>query len=86
MTKPAVLRALEDEDLRTRLREAEKELFNLRFQLATGRLDNVGRISTVKREIARLLTLMDERGAATHVTPSRGLARLGVPPKDLEEQ
>jgi hypothetical protein len=49
-------------------------------------LDNVGRISTVKREIARLLTLMDERGAATHVTPSRGLARLGVPPKDLEEQ
>jgi large subunit ribosomal protein L29 len=85
MTKPSVLRALDDEDLRTRLREAEKELFNLRFQLATGRLDNVGRITTVKREIARLLTLMDERGTQAHLKPTRGLARLGVRARGVEE-
>ena len=41
--------------------EARRELFNLRFQLATGRLDNIARIPEVRREIARLLTLQGER-------------------------
>ena len=52
MTKISELRALEDADLEVRLEESKKELFNLRFQLATGRLDNVTRIQTVRREIA----------------------------------
>ena len=61
MTKAAELRELDDDELETQLDEARKELFNLRFQLATGRLDNVTRIRTVRREIARLLTLQRER-------------------------
>jgi large subunit ribosomal protein L29 len=61
MTKVSELRQLADPDLETKLTEARKELFNLRFQLATGRLDNIARIAAVRREIARLLTLQGER-------------------------
>ena len=61
MTKVAELRELADTDLETKLIEARRELFNLRFQLATGRLDNIARIPEVRREIARLLTLQGER-------------------------
>ena len=64
MAKIAELRELGDQDLDQRLTDAQRELFNLRFQLATGRLDNVARISTVKREIARVRTLQTERAAA----------------------
>jgi large subunit ribosomal protein L29 len=63
MTKATELRLLDPADLETRLAEARKELFNLRFQLATGRLDNITRIQQVRREIARLLTLESERAA-----------------------
>lgn len=63
MTKPAELRLLAETDRAQRLDEARKELFNLRFQLATGRLDNVSRIAVVRREIARLLTLEREESA-----------------------
>jgi large subunit ribosomal protein L29 len=61
VTKAAELRELADNDLETKLVEARRELFNLRFQLATGRLDNIARIPEVRREIARLLTLQGER-------------------------
>jgi len=61
MTKAAELRELDDTDLSERLVEARKELFNLRFQLATGRLDNISRIGTVRKEIARIITLATER-------------------------
>jgi large subunit ribosomal protein L29 len=61
MNKVAELRELADTDLETKLIEARRELFNLRFQLATGRLDNIARIPQVRREIARLLTLQRER-------------------------
>lgn len=64
MTKIAELRELADTDLQTKLDEARKELFNLRFQLATGRLDNIARIAAVRKEIARLLTLQGERERA----------------------
>jgi large subunit ribosomal protein L29 len=64
MTKTAELRELSDEELVQHLEEAKTELFNLRFQLATGRLDNVARIETLRREIARLLTLQGERERA----------------------
>lgn len=60
MTKAAELREHDIHELNQRLEEARKELFNLRFQLATGRLDNIARIATVRREIARLLTVVHE--------------------------
>ncbi|MBM4602950.1 50S ribosomal protein L29, partial [Rhodococcus hoagii] len=54
-TSPAAeLRELTDEELVTKLREAKEELFNLRFQMATGQLDNNRRLRTVRHEIARI--------------------------------
>ncbi len=55
------LRELNDTELSHRLGEAKEELFNLRFQNATGQLDNVSRISIVRRDIARIETLLRER-------------------------
>ncbi len=55
------LRELDDSELLQELDDYRRELFNLRFQLATGRLDNVSRIREVKREIARIMTLFTER-------------------------
>jgi large subunit ribosomal protein L29 len=55
------LRELTDEELIERLREAKEELFNLRFQMATGQLDNNRRLRTVRREIARVYTVLRER-------------------------
>lgn len=57
----AELRELNDEELVERLRESKEELFNLRFQMATGQLDNNRRLRTVRREIARVYTVMRER-------------------------
>ena len=59
--KAAELRNLSDEELRGKLRELQEELFNLRFQLATGQIENVGRIRTVRRDIARLKTVQQQR-------------------------
>jgi large subunit ribosomal protein L29 len=55
------LRELADEDLMTRLRDYKEELFNLRFQVATGQLDNNRRLQKVRRDIARIYTVMRER-------------------------
>ncbi|MHB8340414.1 MAG: 50S ribosomal protein L29 [Mycobacteriales bacterium] len=55
------LRVLADEELVSRLREAKAELFNLRFQVATGQLDNNRRLQKVRRDIARIYTVMRER-------------------------
>ena len=60
-TNTAELRELHDDELDTRLREAKEELFNLRFQVATGQLDNNRRLQTVRRDIARIYTIMRER-------------------------
>ena len=57
----AELRGLGEEELVTRLKEAKEELFNLRFQAATGQLENHGRLRQVRREIARIYTIMRER-------------------------
>ena len=56
-------------DLEARLREAKEELFNLRFQVATGQLDNNRRLQTVRRDIARIYTVMRERELGIRVTP-----------------
>jgi large subunit ribosomal protein L29 len=55
------LRELTDEELTDKLRESKEELFNLRFQMATGQLDNNRRLRTVRREIARIYTVLNER-------------------------
>jgi large subunit ribosomal protein L29 len=60
-TSAVELRALEDEELLTRLREAKEELFNLRFQAATGQLESHGRLNAVRKDIARIYTIMRER-------------------------
>ena len=64
MTKAAAeLRELNDTELEHRLGEAKEELFNLRFQSATGALENSARLKLAKREIARILTVRYEREA-----------------------
>ena len=55
------LRDLADEELIERLESDKEELFNLRFQLATGQIDNPMRIKQVRHEIARILTIVRER-------------------------
>jgi large subunit ribosomal protein L29 len=55
------LRDLSDEELVRRLAESRENLFNLRFQMATGALENTARIGLAKRDIARILTLQAER-------------------------
>jgi large subunit ribosomal protein L29 len=57
----APLRSLQDEELVTKLREAKEELFNLRFQAATGQLESHGRLKAVRKDIARIYTIMRER-------------------------
>ena len=59
--KAAEIRNLSGEDLQTKLKEARAELFNLRFQMATGQLDNTARIKQVKKDIARIQTEMRDR-------------------------
>jgi large subunit ribosomal protein L29 len=71
----AELRELSEEELITKLREAKAELFNLRVQSATGQLDNNRRLPVIRREIARIYTIMRERelglsAAPTEVTAS----------------
>nr|WSX50291.1 50S ribosomal protein L29 [Streptomyces sp. NBC_00974] len=60
-TKASELRELGNEELVGKLREAKEELFKLRFQAATGQLENNGRLRSVRKDIARIYTLMHER-------------------------
>ena len=56
-----LLRELGADELLLRLRESKEELFNLRFQMATGQMDNNRRLRTVRHDIARIYTVMRER-------------------------
>ncbi|QIK75382.1 50S ribosomal protein L29 [Nocardioides piscis] len=56
-------------DLESKLREAKEELFNLRFQAATGQLESHGRLRTVKKDIARIYTVVRERELGIRSTP-----------------
>ena len=60
-TSAGDLRDLTDTDLADKLRESKEELFNLRFQMATGQLANNRRLRTVRQEIARIYTVLRER-------------------------
>ncbi len=59
--KASELRALSDADLQKRLVDARQELFNLRFQLATRKLENVHRVREVRKDVARMLQIQHER-------------------------
>ncbi len=59
--KAVEIRALSADDLQSKLKEARAELFNLRFQMATGQLDNAARVKEVKKDIARIQTEMRAR-------------------------
>ncbi len=63
-TKTAELRNMETEELENRLSEVRQEQFNLRFQLVTGQLDNYSRVGQVRREVARIETILREREIA----------------------
>ena len=60
-TQASELRELTEDELATALREAKEEAFNLRFQMATGQLDNNRRLRAVRRNIARIYTVLRER-------------------------
>jgi len=64
---PSELRGLDDDRLADELRKAKEELFNLRFQFATGQLDNPMRIKDVRHDVARILTLLRERHLETEL-------------------
>ena len=67
---PVELDTFEDERLLEELKKAKEELFNLRFQSATGQLESHGRIRAVKRDIARIYTVIRERELGLRATPA----------------
>jgi large subunit ribosomal protein L29 len=69
-TRAVELRELQDDDLVARLREAKAELFNLRVQGATGQLDNNRRLQVVRKDIARIYTIMRERELGLSAAPT----------------
>ena len=68
-TQVGELRNLDDAELTSKLREAKEELFNLRFQAATGQLESHGRLRTVKKDIARIYSVVRERELGIRSTP-----------------
>ena len=72
------LRELGAEELVAKLRESKEELFNLRFQMATGQMDNNRRLRTVRHDIARIYTILRERELGLSVAPTDETAKEGV--------
>ena len=68
--RPEELDTFEDERLLDELKRQKEELFNLRFQDATGQLDNHGRLRAVRRDIARIYTVIRERELGIRATPA----------------
>ena len=67
---PSDLDAFDDERLVAELKKAKEELFNLRFQSATGQLESHGRLQAVRRDIARIYTILRERELGIRTAPS----------------
>ena len=79
------LRGLDDERLVDELRKSKEELFNLRFQSATGQLENHGRLRAVKKDIARIYTEMRERELGIGLPPAKqGAAAAAAEAKDAK--
>jgi large subunit ribosomal protein L29 len=77
-TNATEMRELNDEELILRLRESKEELFNLRFQMATGQMDNNRRLRTVRHDIARIYTVMRERELGLSVSPDEASSDEGA--------
>jgi large subunit ribosomal protein L29 len=89
--RPADLDTFEDEQLVAELKKAKEELFNLRFQSATGQLESHGRVRAVKRDIARIYTIIRERELGFRkvetaaVKPAKAAAKAAPKAKAAEE-
>jgi len=70
---PSELREMDDDELATRLAESKQELFNLRFQHVTGQQDNYARLGQVRKDVARINTLLREREIAAAEAAEGGL-------------
>src|SRR4029450_5591172 len=77
----ANLRGFDDERLVEELRKAKEELFNLRFQSATGQLESHGRLRAVKKDIARIYTIMRERELGITSGPEAWAGGRPLPPR-----
>ena len=91
MAKASDLSLLDGDELASRLGDSRRELFNLRFQLATGQLDNPARIGAVKHDVARILTVLRDReileAEGAYVAPTadeRDTARANLAAEDAE--
>ena len=88
MAGPSELLDMDYDELELRLAECRKELFNLRFQLATGQLDNTARMGQVRKDVARILTVIRDReiqeaeGTYVPPAPARRAARVAVADED----
>lgn len=80
------LRELTSEDLVERLDEVKEEFFNLRFQNATGQLENFAQIKQIKREIARINTLVHERELGIEIEPKPQKVAKAKPKKEKEKK
>ena len=76
-SKAAELRDLSDDQLLERAESAKEELFNLRFQLATGQLDNASRIKKVRHDIARIATVLRQREIEAELEAALAAAEAG---------
>jgi len=63
--KPSEIRALSNQEIKTKLADAREELMKLRFQVVTGQLTDTSRMPVIRKEIARMQTIIHERGEAT---------------------
>jgi large subunit ribosomal protein L29 len=83
--RPTELDTFEDERLVDELKKAKEELFNLRFQSATGQLESHGRLRAVKRDIARIYTVLRERELGIRATPVAVEAAPKAPKKSTKK-
>ena len=83
---PTDLDTFENERLVDELKKAKEELFNLRFQSATGQLESHGRVGAVKRDIARIYTVIRERELGIRATPAPAAKATKAAPKAKTEE
>jgi large subunit ribosomal protein L29 len=69
--KPSEIRQLSDEEIKQRIKELEEELFNLRFQKALGQLEKTHRFKMIRKDIARMKTILREREIEREKTKSK---------------
>jgi large subunit ribosomal protein L29 len=85
-SKAVELRELPDEELYARMDSAKEELFNLRFQLATGQLDNTARMKSVRHDVARIATVLRERHLEAEIEEALARTEAEVLEREREEQ